>query len=63
MITKALKDAELKYGYIKLPLELTICINPGEVSYLFGEDGSVSTLIPFECRPKENPLPILYVLN
>lgn len=28
MITKALKDAELNHGDIKLPLELTIWINP-----------------------------------
>jgi len=64
MIAKALKDAELNYSDIKLPLELTVWVDPGEVSYRFGEDGSISTLISFECRPKESPhLPILYLIQ
>ena len=58
MIAMALKDAELNYGDIKLPLQLTMWVDPGEVSYRFGEDGSVSTLISFERRPQETPLPL-----
>ena len=58
MIAKALKDAELNYGDIKFPLELTMWVDPGKVSYRFVEDGSVSTLISFEGRPQEKPLPM-----
>ena len=50
LVEKAADECGLKIADLALPKEITIWIDPNEISYRFGEDGSINTVYMKESR-------------
>lgn len=54
LVVKAARECGVRISDLSLPKEFTIWIDPNEISYRFGEDGSINTVSIKEERSEGN---------
>ena len=54
LVVKAAQECGVKISDLSLPKEFTMWIDPNEISYRFGEDGSINTVAMKEDKNESN---------